>query len=103
MAQRAWWKELLKSFSSTTGLLVGSVKEAAIETMDEAQRRIHETVRHVIKALIVFLVIAFGVVFALVGLARFIDARWHFLAGTGAMLIGGACILLGLFAWAVRR
>lgn len=100
---KKWWQELLKGLGITSGVLIGSVKEAAIETMDQAQKRIRQTVQQVIKALIVFLVIAFGAIFLLVGLARFLDARYHLLAGSGAMLVGGVFILLGLFAWMVRR
>ncbi len=101
MAQ--WWQDLLKSLGSTTGFLVGSVKEAAIETMDEAQRRVRETVRHVVKALVVFLILATGFLFLVAGLARFVDARWNLIPGSGAMMVGAFLLLLGGFAWMVRQ
>lgn len=98
-----WWKELAGTLIPAASGVVGGLKEAARETMDEAQRRIHETVRLVIKALIVFVIVAFGFIFLLVGLAKYLDATMRYMPGTGAMIIGGVLVLLGLFAWIIRR
>ncbi len=91
------------SAGPAAGVAIGGLKRAAYDTMEEAQRRVKETVRMVIKAAIVFLIIAFGFIFVLVGLAKFLDMSQGWTAGTGAMVVGGAFIVLGLFAWAMRR
>ncbi len=101
--RKSWWREWLSSLAPLAGSAANSFRSVARETMEEAQRRVQETTRMVLKAVIVFVIIATGLLFILSGLARWLDARYACLPGTGAMLVGTTLLFLGLFAWAMRR
>jgi len=103
MKKQSWWQSFFGSTGLAAGAAISGLKRAAYDTMGEAQRRVKETVRMVIKATIVFLIIAFGFVFVLVGLAKWLDASNGWLPGTGAMIVGGAFIVIGLFALVMRK
>lgn len=103
MAKQSWFKELLGTLAPMATGMAKSFRQAASETMEEAQQRIRETTRMVIKSLVVFAILAFGLIFVLVGLSTFIDASQGYMPGTGKMLIGGVFVLLGLFAWMMRK
>ncbi len=99
---KTWWKELLASLTPLAGEAVGGLKAAASETMQEAQERVKETVRMVVKSAVVFLILALGFIYVLNGLGRWLEASQSWLPGVGALVVGGVLILLGLFALLVR-
>lgn len=100
---KKWWQELLGFLGPAAGSVASTFKSAAQETMVEAQQRIKATTRMVIKALTVFLILALGLIYVLSGLAKWLETSNGWLPGTGAMLVGGVLVFLGLFALLMRK
>ena len=102
------WK---KFFKETAGFFMGDsvqsvlsgVKEKVEETIEETQKRIEIITAKVIKALIVFIICAVGVIFALVGFSTYLTETYPaFNHGLGFLVVGGVLILLGLVVKALR-
>ena len=100
---KPWWKELLSALGPAAAGAAGSFKTAARETMAEAQERVRETTKMVVKAAVVFLIIALGAIYVLNGLGKYLEASQNWMPGMGAMIVGGVLVILGLFAMAMRR
>lgn len=98
-----WWRELLETIVPVAGAAAGSFREAARETMEEAQGRIRETTRMVVKAAVVFLIMAVGFIYILNGLGRWLEATNGWQPGVGPMVVGGVLFILGVFGVIVRR
>lgn len=99
----SWWQKALKGVTPILGATARTFRELATETMEEAQQRVHETTRTVIKSLVIFFIFAFGLVYFLTGFGKFLEQLYGLLPGTGGMIIGLVFILLGVFAVAIRR
>ena len=90
------WGDAFKNF---TTYLTG---EALVGTLEKVQDKIDETTKKVIKALTLYVMFVIGVLFLLIGLSNWLDARFLWMDGTGMLAVGAAVILLGFFAKAVR-
>ena len=88
-----------ETFKQIASYLTG---EALIGAVEGIQDRIDETTRKVIKASVLYVIFVIGALFMLVGLSQFVQAHWGWTQGLGFVLVGGALVLLGFFAKAVR-
>jgi|GEM_PF-2497513 len=98
----SWWKDLLGTLGPAAAGAAGTFQAAARATIDEAQERVKQTVRMVLKAVIVFFIMALGFIYVLNGLGTWLETSNAWAPGLGAMIVGGALVLLGLFAWVMR-
>ena len=100
---KSWWKEILSALGPAAAGAAGSFKTVARETMADAQERVKETTKMVAKAAVVFIIIALGFIYVLNGLGKWLETSNQWMPGTGAMIIGGALVVLGLFAMLIRK
>ena len=89
-------KETLKGFAK---YLTGEALIGAAETFRDT---VDQTVARVIKASALFIIFLTGVVFFIIGLARFLQEYNGWVDGTGYALVGGILILLGFVVKALR-
>jgi Na+/H+-dicarboxylate symporter len=90
-----FWNEIGKFL---LGEGMSKLKEKVDKTIKDVEQRIERVTIKVIKTSILFLMIAIGVLFVLVGLAKFLNETVPGLAhGVGTMLIGAVLIVLALF------
>lgn len=99
----SWIKGVVKFIAPMFHAIVGDVKIAAQEIMDMARMRLDEAMRAIVKGAVIFLMLSLGFIFLLVGVSAFMDAVFSLVPGAGLMIIGGALILLGLFAYAMSK
>ncbi len=90
------WKDI---FTTITKYFTG---EILLEAKHMIQDTIDTTTRKVIKASILYLLFALGVLFMLIGTAQFITEYYVFIAGTGYLLVGFVLVFLGLLIKALR-
>lgn len=89
-------------FKDIGGFLLGegvkNLKKTVDSTIKNVEERIERATIKVIKTLVLFLMMFIGVIFALVGLAQYLNNTVPGLAnGLGTILIGAILILLALF------
>ena len=76
--------------------------EALIGAAETLKDTVDETVARVIKASALFIIFLTGVVFFIIGLARFLQAYNGWIDGTGYAVVGATLVLLGFFVKALR-
>ena len=89
-------------FKDIIGFLVGeglsTLKKTVDKTIKDLEERIERATIKVIKTLTLFLMMAIGFLFVLVGLAKYLNETVPGLAhGIGTMVVGGVLIVLALF------
>jgi hypothetical protein len=90
------WKETLTNISKyvTGEAMVGAAK-ALEETVDHSTEK-------VIKAASLYVIFVIGLLFFLIGLAKFLQAYNIWVDGTGFAVVGGALILIGFIVKGLR-
>lgn len=77
--------------------IIGNLRSAATEAMEEAQKQLELATAKVLKAATIFVIMIFGVILAIVGLGQWLSATIPTLAnGLGHVLVGVILIGLGL-------
>ena len=80
-----------------TNAIIGNLRPAATETMEEAQRRIQEATVKALKAATIFIIMIFGLILVIVGIGTYLSNTVPALNyGLGYVLIGGVLMGLGL-------
>ena len=94
--------DFLKGIFSTvaevgTNAIIGNLRAAATETMEEAQRRVQEATVKALKAATIFIIMIFGLILVIVGIGNYLSNTVPALAnGLGYVLVGGVLMGLGL-------
>jgi hypothetical protein len=73
------------------------------QTMEEAQERVRETTKTVIKATTVFVIIIIGVIYVLNGLGAYLEYVNTWPPGLGPIVVGIVLVILGWFASLMRQ
>jgi len=82
---------------------LSSLKKTVDKTIKDVEHRIERATIKVIKTSILFLMMIIGIIFILVGLAKYINETVPGLAhGLGTILIGAILIVLALFVRAMK-
>lgn len=105
--KESFWNSIKEGISMFAdvglNLLIGNIKSAATNIMEEAQERIEEVVKKVMKAIIVSFIMLFGLIMAIIGLGKFLSETVSWLNnGLGYVLIGGVIIVLGIIVQMVK-
>ena len=78
------------------------IKEKVHETIADAQQKVEETIHRALKVLMLYIIIFIGLIFVLVGFAKYLSETVDALAhGLGFLVVGLVLVLMGMFAsWA---
>jgi len=77
---------------------ITSLKKTVDKTIHDIEERVEKATIKVIKTSVLFLMMTVGVLFLLIGLAKYLNETIPGLAhGLGTILIGGVLIVLALF------
>lgn len=85
------WKKLV---GEILGSGLSGAKKAAMDTIDHAKDKVQEITKQVLKAATMFVLIILGLIFVLIGLAKYVETVNNLIPGVGLMIVGGAIILL---------
>jgi hypothetical protein len=100
------WKDIMKGVGRFLDFemasMIHDVSKEVDRTIDHAERTIEEATVKAIKASTVFILIFVGLIFALVGLSKYIGYVFDLDVGVGYLIIGATLLLLGRFAQAIR-
>lgn len=84
--------------------IIGNLKTAANETIQEAQKAVESATVKALKAAAIFVIMIFGLILVIVGLGSFLSATYPALHdGLGHVLVGGILMALGLLIQFFRR
>lgn len=92
------FKGILGSFADIgVNAIIGNLRSAAQDTMEEAQKRLEVTTVKVLKSATIFILMIFGLILAVVGFGSWLSASVSALAnGLGHVVVGVVIMGLGL-------
>lgn len=76
--------------------------EAILGAVDSVKESAEEGARRAIKASVLYVMFMIGMIFLLVGLSSYLQARFVWMEGMGLIVVGVVVILLGFFAKAMK-
>ena len=88
-----------KTLANLAKYVTGEALIGAAETLKDT---VDETVARVIKASALFIIFLTGLIFFIIGVARFLQAYNGWIDGTGYAVVGAVFILLGFVVKALR-
>lgn len=82
---------------SGKGSILDAVQEKVTETIDEAEIRLERAIKKVLSMVGAFLLIFIGLIFALVGISKYLSESVDSLSnGLGFIVVGAAIIIIAL-------
>ena len=91
------------AFSKKAKTLFNDIRTTTAELMDDMDRQLKIAVNHAVKSFISATITVLGLIFALVGISKYLESQFNILSdGLGFVVVGLAIIIIGFITMKVK-